>query len=235
MRIYPAIDIKDGSCVRLIQGSYDQVTIYEKDPVKVAKEWQTLGAEMLHVVDLDGARNGIRVNELVVKEIVKNIHIPVQLGGGIRDTKAIETYLAAGVSQVIIGTSALKKPEWLLKMIQTYKGKIIVGIDARDGLIATHGWESLSQVRAIDYIKELEVAGLRRIVYTDIAKDGMLAGPNFEMYGEILQETSLEVIASGGVTTLDDLKILRALGVYGTIVGKALYEGKLKLEEILQC
>ncbi|OLS03187.1 1-(5-phosphoribosyl)-5-[(5-phosphoribosylamino)methylideneamino]imidazole-4-carboxamide isomerase [Tissierella creatinophila] len=235
MVIYPAIDMKDNSCVRLTQGVYEKMTVYEKDPVKVAKRWETMGAEILHLVDLDGAKNGIRVNEPVVKEILKNINIPVQLGGGIRDTQGVKTLLDLGVSQVIIGTVALKNPAWIKEMIQTYGKKIIVSIDAINGLIATDGWQEVSDVKALDYIKQLKSYGLNRIVYTDIEKDGMLIGPNFKIYEELAQNVDIEVIASGGVTTLEDIKKLKVMGLYGAIVGKALYDGKLDLEEVLKC
>lgn len=235
MIIYPAIDLKDQACVRLEQGVYDKMTVYEKDPVKVAKRWENIGAEILHLVDLDGARNGIRINEGVVKKIIENIDIPIQLGGGIRDDESINQLLNIGVDQVIIGTAALKNPEWIKKTIKKYGKKIIVSIDAINGLMATDGWEQVSKVRAIDYIKELESYGLSRIVYTDIAKDGMLAGPNFEIYEEVAKKTSIEVIASGGVTTLEDIKKLKAMDLYGAIVGKALYDGKVDLEEVLKC
>lgn len=235
MIIYPAIDMKDQSCVRLQQGAYDKMTVYEKDPVKVAKRWESIGGEILHLVDLDGARNGNRVNEPVVREILENINIPVQLGGGIRDTEAVNLFLDLGVSRVIIGTAALKNPTWIKETIETYGDRIIVGIDAIDGWIATDGWESVSQVRAVDYIKELESYGLSRIVYTDIKKDGMLSGPNFQMYEELMKEVSLEIIASGGVTTLEDIKKLKEMNLYGAIIGKALYDGELTLEEALKC
>lgn len=235
MIIYPAIDMKDQSCVRLTQGSYEKVTIYEKDPVKVAKNWESIGAKILHLVDLDGARNGNRVNEPIVKEILKNVNIPVQLGGGIRDTEGVSTLLDLGVSQVIIGTAALKNPSWIREIIKNYGNRILVSIDAINGWVATDGWESVSKVKAIDYIKELESYGLSRIVYTDIEKDGMLSGPNFQIYEELLKEVSIEVIASGGITTLDDIKRLKTMGLYGAIVGKALYDGKLDLEEVLKC
>ncbi len=235
MLIYPAIDLKDKSCVRLEQGAYDKMTVYEKNPVKVAKRWEAMGAEILHLVDLDGARDGIRINESVVKKIVENIKIPIQLGGGIRDDESVDQLLNLGVSQVIIGTAALKNPEWIKKTIEKYGNKIIVSIDAINGFMATDGWEEVSKVRAIDYIKELESYGLSRIVYTDIAKDGMLAGPNFEMYEEVSKETSIEIIASGGVTSLEDIKRLKKMNLYGAIVGKALYDGKVDLGEVLKC
>lgn len=234
MIIYPAIDIKDRSCVRLIQGSYDDVTVYDKDPVKVALKWESMGAEILHIVDLDGARDGIRINKDIVKNIVKNVSIPVQIGGGIRDTDGIKTYLDIGVSQVIIGTAAIKNPQWLQDMIRIYEDRIIVSIDAKDGWIATDGWESISRIKAFEYIKELKAYGLKRIVYTDIEKDGMLQGPNFKIYEELEKEVDMEVIASGGVTTMEDLKGLKEIDVYGAIIGKALYDGKLDLEEVLK-
>ncbi|NLI66452.1 MAG: 1-(5-phosphoribosyl)-5-[(5-phosphoribosylamino)methylideneamino]imidazole-4-carboxamide isomerase [Tissierellia bacterium] len=234
MIIYPAIDIKDKSCVRLRQGSYDDVTVYERDPVKVAKTWESMGAEILHIVDLDGARDGIRINEDVIRKIIESVDIPVQVGGGIRDTAGVEIYLNIGASHVIIGTAAIKNPPWLREMIDSYGDKIIVSIDARDGWIATDGWESISKKKASDYIKELKAYGLQRIVYTDIAKDGMLLGPNFKIYEELKDRVDIEVIASGGVTSIDDIRRLRELGLYGAIIGKALYDGKLDLREVLR-
>lgn len=235
MIIYPAIDLKDKSCVRLTQGAYDKMTVYEKDPVKVAKRWEDMGAEILHIVDLDGAKNGDRVNQSVVKEIVENIDIPIELGGGIRDTEGVETLLDLGVSQVIIGTVAVQNPAWVKEMIEKHGDRIIVSIDALNGLLATNGWQEVSDVKAIDFIKKLKSYGLRRIVYTDIEKDGMLIGPNFDIYEELAKEVDIEVIASGGVTTLEDIKRLKSMNMYGAIVGKALYDGKLDLEEVLKC
>lgn len=234
MIIYPAIDIKDKSCVRLTQGSYDNITVYEKDPVKVALKWESMGAKILHLVDLDGARDGKRINESLVRDIVNNVNIPIQIGGGIRDTEGVELYLNMGVSQVIIGTAAIKNPSWLKEMIERYDDKIIVSIDAKNGFIATDGWESISNKKALDYIKELKDIGLRRIVYTDIEKDGMLEGPNFNMYEVLNREVDIEVIASGGVTTMEDINHLKDIGLYGAIIGKALYDGKLNLEEVLK-
>ena len=233
MIIYPAIDIKDQQCVRLVQGSYDDVTVYEKDPVKMALKWEDLGAEILHLVDLDGARDGVRINEHVVKDIVNSVNIPVQIGGGIRDTEGVETYLNHGVKYVIIGTAAIKRPDWLKGMIDKYGERIIVSIDAKDGYIATDGWESTSDKKALDFIRELKDMGLQRIVYTDIAKDGMLIGPNFDIYKELKDEVAIEMIASGGVTTKEDVLKLKEIDVYGAIIGKALYEGKLDLEDVL--
>ncbi len=235
MIIYPAIDMKNQACVRLTQGDYDQVTVYEKDPVKVALRWEATGARVLHLVDLDGARSGERINEPVVREILSRVKIPLQLGGGIRDSRGVKDFLDLGVSRVIIGTAALKNPRWIRDMIRTYGERIVVSIDARGGMIATDGWESLSEVRAVDYIKTLASYGLCRIVYTDISRDGMLEGPNFDMYEDLLGEVSLEIIASGGITTLEDVRRLREMGLYGAIIGKALYDGKMTLEEVLKC
>ena len=235
MIIYPAIDMKDKACVRLTQGSYDRVTRYGEDPVKVAMEWESKGAQVLHLVDLDGARDGKRINQPVVERILKNVSIPVQLGGGIRDTEGVRTFLDLGVSQVIIGTAALRNKPWIREMLDEYGDRIVVSIDAIGGLVATDGWENVSDTRALDYIGELESYGLRRIVYTDIERDGMLGGPNFKMYGDLQQAVSLQIIASGGITTMEDVRRLKSMGLYGAIIGKALYNGNLDLEEVLKC
>lgn len=234
MIIYPAIDMKEGSCVRLVQGDYGRMTIYESDPVKVAKRWESKGARWLHLVDLDGARGGIRVNETVVGRILGSVAIPVQLGGGIRDSETVERYLGDGISRVIIGTAAIKKRDWLREMIRAHGDKIVVSIDAVKGSIATDGWERVSAVKALDLITELEQYGLRRIVYTDIERDGMLGGPNFEIYEELARQSSIEIIASGGITSPEDVKRLREMDLYGAIIGKALYNGDLDLEEALK-
>lgn len=235
MIIYPAIDLKNGQCVRLTRGDYDRMTVYEADPVKVARRWEAEGAQVLHLVDLDGARGGERVNEPVVRRILEAVSIPVQLGGGIRDTAAVETFLQAGVDRVIIGTAALTNPDWIRDMFRQYGQRIIVSIDAVGGLVAVDGWETVSRVRAVDLVRELEGAGLRRVVYTDIEKDGMLAGPNFAMYEELQRLSTVEIIASGGITTLADVRRLREMELYGAIIGKSLYNGNLTLKEVLSC
>lgn len=235
MIIYPAIDLKNGQCVRLTRGDYDRMTVYEADPVKVARRWEAEGAQVLHLVDLDGARGGERVNEPVVRRILEAVSIPVQLGGGIRDTAAVETFLQAGVDRVIIGTAALTNPDWIRDMFRQYGQRIIVSIDAVGGLVAVDGWETVSRVGAVDLVRELEGAGLRRVVYTDIEKDGMLAGPNFAMYEELQRLSTVEIIASGGITTLADVRRLREMELYGAIIGKSLYNGNLTLKEVLSC
>mgnify|MGYP000863673407 CR=1 FL=1 len=235
MIIYPAIDMKDQACVRLIQGDYDRMTVYESDPIKVAKRWEAEGASILHLVDLDGARDGLRVNEAIVKKIIENIFIPVQLGGGIRDSRTIEKFLGYGVGQVIIGTGAIKNREWMKEVINTYGDRVVLSIDAMKGYLATDGWKKVSDVKALDLILELEQFGLKRIVYTDIEKDGMLRGPNFEIYEDLARQSPIEIIASGGITTLEDVRRLKDMGIYGAIIGKALYNGDLDLKEVLKC
>lgn len=235
MIIYPAIDLKDGDCVRLQQGQYDRVTVYDRDPVQVAQRLEKLGAQALHLVDLDGAKEGRTVNQRVIQDIVSNISIPVQLGGGIRESRTVASYLEMGVSQVILGTSALEDRRLLQDLLQAYGPRIIVAVDVRDNYVAAEGWKTTSGVKAVDYIKELEPLGLTRVVYTDIAKDGMLQGPNFSIYEQLLPQVGLEIIASGGITSLSDISKLRGMGLYGAIIGKALYDGKLSLEECLQC
>ena len=235
MIIIPAIDIIQGRVVRLHQGDFSKEKFYSDDPVETALTWQKKGATLLHIVDLDGARDGKRINQPVVERILKNVSIPVQLGGGIRDTEGVRTFLDLGVSQVIIGTAALRNKPWIREMLDEYGDRIVVSIDAIGGLVATDGWENVSDTRALDYIGELESYGLRRIVYTDIERDGMLGGPNFKMYGDLQQAVSLQIIASGGITTMEDVRRLKSMGLYGAIIGKALYNGNLDLEEVLKC
>ncbi len=235
MIIIPAIDIKNGQCVRLIQGDYDQITNYGDNPVSQAMEWQTLGAEMIHLVDLDGAKEGRLMNGELIRKISEQIDAPIEVGGGIRNTQAVENYIQSGVSRVIIGTAAVNDPEWLNQMVQKYGDKICVSIDAKDGKIATEGWLKATDTDAIEYILKLEQMGVKTIVYTDISKDGMMKGPNFEMYEKISKLSKIDVIASGGVSTLADVKRLKEMNLYGAIIGKALYEGAIDLKEALSC
>lgn len=235
MIIIPAIDIKDGRCVRLIQGDYDQVTTYGDDPVSQALKWEALGAQMIHLVDLDGAKYGERVNRDLIGRIAQGVKVPVEVGGGIRDTQAVEDYLSAGVARVIIGTAAIENPEWLAEMVAKHGEKICVSIDAKNGMIATEGWLKESDTQAVDFILKLEAMGVKHIVYTDIAKDGMMQGPNYDMYQEIQQASTIGVIASGGVSSLADVRRLSGMGLYGAIIGKALYEGAIDLKEALAC
>ncbi|MEA3422442.1 MAG: 1-(5-phosphoribosyl)-5-[(5-phosphoribosylamino)methylideneamino]imidazole-4-carboxamide isomerase [Bacillota bacterium] len=235
MIIFPAIDIRNEKCVRLTQGDYSKMTIYGADPVEVAIKWQSKGAEYLHIVDLDGAKDGKRVNGAIIGKIAKNAEIPIQVGGGIRDTKAVEELLGIGVSRVIIGTGAIKDLKWLSELVRIYGEKICVSIDAKNGFVATDGWEQISEISAVVFAENLENIGVRTIVYTDIQKDGMLKGPNFKMYEELMGKVNLDIIASGGITTIGDIETLKRMGIYGAIIGKALYDEKIKLEEVISC
>lgn len=231
MIIYPAIDIIDGKCVRLQQGSYSDVTIFGDNPVEMAMKWESQGAGYLHVVDLDGARSGTSDNSEVIKQIANKLTIPVQLGGGIRSLDTIEKILSNGISRVILGTSAVNNQEMLKQALKEYKDKIVVGIDAKDGMVAIHGWEKTSDFTAIDFARRVEGLGAKTIIYTDISRDGMLNGPNLAAMSDMAKSVGIEVIASGGVSCLKDIINLKATGVRGVIVGKALYTGNIDLKE----
>lgn len=233
MILFPAIDIRGGKCVRLIQGDYNKEDVYG-NPVEMAEKWESIGAEALHVVDLDGAKEGVSQNLDVIKEIVETTNVPIQVGGGIRSIQAIEKLVEIGVSRIILGTAALENPEFLKEAVETFKEKIAVSIDAKNGYVATEGWTKTSERQAADFAKELEALGVKTIIYTDIAKDGMLAGPNFKELQHINEHVNINVIASGGVTTIDDVRQLKALQLYGAIVGKALYTGDFSLETALK-
>jgi phosphoribosylformimino-5-aminoimidazole carboxamide ribotide isomerase len=233
MKLYPAIDIKDGQCVRLRQGVYEDKTVYDDKPWKVAKEFEAAGARFIHLVDLDGAREGRSVNDEAVKEIIENVGIPVEIGGGIRTTEDISKKLNLGVSRVIIGTEAVRRPDFVKESILEFGAdKIVVGIDAKDGKVAVSGWEEISRIYAVDLALLMKDMGVKTIIYTDISKDGMLAGPNIEQTKKLADETGLNVIASGGVSSAEDLRNLEKAGVYGAILGKAIYEHKVDLKEV---
>lgn len=230
--IYPAIDIKDGRCVRLRQGKFDDITVYYENPAEAAALWKGKGAGYIHIVDLDGALEGVPKNLEVIREIAKSVDIPVQIGGGIRSKQTVELLLSAGVRRVIIGTMAVKDRGLLDELVKEYGDKIVVGIDAKDGKVAVEGWEEVSSIDSLELAKELSLAGVKTVIYTDISKDGMMSGPNFEVYGELKQNTTLEIIASGGISSIDDIKRLAAMGVDGAIVGKALYSGAIDFEDL---
>lgn len=233
MIIFPAIDIKDNKCVRLLQGDFDKVNVYGDDPSLMAKKWQDSGAEFIHMVSLNGARGEGNVNDESIKKILDTVHIPIQIGGGIRSKERVKELLNLGVNRVILGSVAIKNKELLKDLVKEYKEKIVVSIDAKDGKVAVEGWEEVSDVDSITLCKELEKIGVKTIVYTDISKDGMLIGPNFDVYEKLSKETSLDIIASGGVTSIDDVKKLKNMNLYGAIIGKALYENKIELREVL--
>lgn len=235
MILFPAIDIKNGQCVRLRQGSFRDVLVYSDVPLKVAKEWEASGASYIHVVDLDGALVGYSVNENAIKEIIDNINIPIQLGGGIRSIKDIENKLNLGVSRVIIGTKAAVDPGFMKEAISIFgPDKVIAGIDAKDGIVAVEGWEKLSEYNAVNLALEMKNVGVETIVYTDISKDGMLQGPNIPHTAEMIAETGLNIIASGGVSSLKDLEVLKEINAYGAIIGKALYENNIELQKAIE-
>lgn len=231
MQILPAIDLRSGKCVNLIQGIAEQETVFSDSPVEMAIRWQAEGAEYLHLVDLDGAFQGESANLQIVREIVDVLDVPVQLGGGIRSIEQIEAVLSLGVHRTILGTAALKQPELVKQACQKHAERIAVGIDAKDGMVATHGWLEVSQKSAVDFAVEL--ADVQTIIYTDIKSDGMLKGPNVEATKDIIEATSANVIASGGVTSLSDIKALKEIGASGAIIGRALYTGDLTLSDAI--
>ena len=239
MEIIPAIDIRGGRCVRLEQGDYNRETVFADDPASVAGRWQEEGAKRLHVVDLDGAREGRPRNEDAVRAILTSAAVPVQVGGGIRDIATIQLYLDAGADRVILGTTAVKDQTTLVNAIVLFRERIVVGVDARGGVVATEGWLEASTVAATDLVKQLSEMGVARIVYTDIARDGLLTGPNFDTILELLEFISglpslVSVVVAGGLSSLDDLRRLSAMGVEGAVVGKALYTGDIHLTEALR-
>ncbi|PEL07594.1 1-(5-phosphoribosyl)-5-[(5-phosphoribosylamino)methylideneamino]imidazole-4-carboxamide isomerase [Bacillus sp. AFS017336] len=235
MILYPAIDLKDGNCVRLEQGDFNKQVIYQNSPLEVALEFEKFGAKVLHIVDLDGARTGERKNASIIKEIVQNTKLKIQIGGGIRSLESISFWLELGVERVILGTAAMKDRQLLEQAISTYGDRIIVGVDAKNSYVAINGWEESTNQDSFEFCKQLELLGVKTVVYTDISKDGMLSGPNIEAYKRLAEETNLNIIASGGVSTLNDLETLSQLNIYGAISGKALYEGKFTVEEALKC
>lgn len=236
MLILPAIDLSDGKCVRLKQGDMNQKTVFSDDPAQMAVRWADAGAQVLHLVDLDGAMVGRSANLEAVGRILEAIEIPVELGGGLRTRDDVARVLDLGVKWAIMGTSALSKPQELTRCLKEFGDRIIVGIDARDGRVAVQGWTETSDVSALDLARKMEALGVRRIIFTDIATDGMLAGPNVESTRAIAEAVSVDIIASGGVTTLNDLRVLKTLerlGVVGAIVGRALYSGTIDLAEAI--
>lgn len=233
MLIYPAIDIRNGNCVRLIKGDYGQETVYGDQPASMAQKWQDAGAEIIHVVDLDAAKEGSPRNLPAIEVIVKQVKVPIQLGGGIRDEATIQRYLNLGVSRLVVGTRAVKDPEWFAEMTQKFPGQLVAGIDAKDNDVATDGWIHTSGVSPIAIAQQLAALPIAGIVYTDIAKDGMLQGPNLEAMKQMAEAIPASVIASGGVSQVSDIEALKSTGVSGCIVGRALYEDRLTLEEAL--
>lgn len=233
MTIYPAIDILGGKCVRLTQGRYGESTIYGDRPWEMAQSFEKKGAKWLHLVDLDGAKAGKPINLDAIKKVVESVNIPIELGGGIRTFDDMETLLDIGISRIILGTSAVKSKKFVEDAVKKHGDKIAVGIDAKDGMVAISGWEEVSDFKAVDFAKDIEKLGVKTIIYTDIATDGMLTGPNLSAMEEMVNSVNMNVIASGGVGKIDDVKNLVPTGVCGVIIGRALYTGNVKLEECL--
>ncbi|HVK11771.1 MAG TPA: 1-(5-phosphoribosyl)-5-[(5-phosphoribosylamino)methylideneamino]imidazole-4-carboxamide isomerase [Gemmataceae bacterium] len=234
MLILPAIDLRGGKCVRLKQGDYARETVFGDDPVGMARRWVSEGAKALHLVDLDGAKAGNPVNGDVIRRIVEAVDVPCQVGGGLRTEADIETTLAAGVARVVLGTRALQDPAWVRDIAQAYPKRIVLGLDARDGKVATHGWLETSEASALDMAREFARWPLYAIVYTDIARDGMLGGPDLEGLAALAAAVPVPVIASGGVTTLQNVRDLAAKRLFGCIIGRALYEGQIDLSAVLE-
>lgn len=237
MLIIPAIDIKEGRCVRLTEGKFEDVEIFSDDPVAVAVKWANKGAMMLHIVDLDGARYGRLTNISILKQIIREVDIPVQVGGGIRNYRDVKSLIVLGASRVILGTILWKDKALAKKLFEDFSEKIIAGIDARDGYVAIEGWQNVLSIDALNFAGEMERLSARRIIYTDIKRDGTLKGPNISNIEKMLKNVNIPLICSGGITFLNDIKKLKrleGLGLEGIIIGKALYKGRIILEEVLK-
>jgi len=236
MIIFPAIDIKEGNVVRLLQGKFDEVTEYSGAPAATAKLWKDKGAQWLHVVDLDGAQTGEMQNIEIILRIAQSVNIPIQTGGGIRKKEDIQKLLEGGIARVILGTKVIEDRIFLKEIVDQWKEKIAISLDCSNGMVAQRGWTSVSNLKAIDFVKDLQGLGLSCLVYTDIARDGMLTGPNLESLTELAENTDIPIIASGGISGIEDIKKLLTIqdkGIIGAITGKALYEGKLDLKEAI--
>jgi phosphoribosylformimino-5-aminoimidazole carboxamide ribotide isomerase len=234
IEIIPSVDIKGGKCVRLYQGNYNRETVFSNDPLDMACKWQSMGAPRIHIVDLDGAATGKIGNMNIIKDIARAMLIPVQLGGGVRDIETIELLLKAGIERVILGTAAVENPTLVVEACRRFNDAIIVGIDARGGLVATRGWVKETQQTAVGLAKAMTMVGVKRFVYTDITRDGTLTEPNITAIAEMIDNVGMPIIAAGGVSSLTHLKILSKIGAEGAIVGKALYTGDVNLKQALK-
>ncbi|MFO0868151.1 MAG: 1-(5-phosphoribosyl)-5-[(5-phosphoribosylamino)methylideneamino]imidazole-4-carboxamide isomerase [Pirellulales bacterium] len=233
-QIWPAIDLRGGKCVRLVQGDYSRETVFGDDPVAMAQRWVDQGARCLHLVDLDGARDGTQANLAAITAIVRAVSVPCQLGGGVREENAIRRLLELGLTRLIIGTKALQEADWFRAMCQQFPQQLALGIDAKGGLVATEGWLKVSTVPATRLARQFDDEPLSALIYTDISRDGMLEGPNFAAVEELQQTVTVPIIASGGVTSAADVTRLRSIGVAGCIIGRSLYEGTLSLADALR-
>ena len=235
MEVIPAIDLRRGRCVRLYQGDYSQETVFSGEPVEVARHWHSLGAERLHIVDLDGAAKGELCHGALVEEIVRAVDIPVELGGGLRSMELVEQVLACGVGRAILGTAALRDAALVEEACRRFGERIVVSVDARGGLVATHGWVERSAVTTVEVAERMAGLGVQRLIYTDIARDGTLSGPNFAAVSALVERAAVPVIAAGVISSVEHVRRLSETGVEGAIVGRALYTGDLDLVEALAC
>lgn len=234
MLIFPATDIYDGKVVRLYKGDYDQMTVYSDNPVEIARSFAACGAEYLHVVDLEGARDGTTPNSDVVRTLVKESGMLVEIGGGIRTEDTVKTYMDMGVARVILGTAAVTDPVFLKKMVALYGERIAVGVDIKDGFVAIKGWTEKSEVTCDAFFEKLQQIGVSTVICTDISKDGALSGTNLQLYRDLSEKYSMQIVASGGISTEEDILALRSMDIYGAILGKALYTGNLNLKEAVK-
>ena len=234
MILEPAIDLKDGKVVRLKKGDFDTVHQVADDPVAVAQAFAAAGAKVIHMVDLDGAKSGSRVNAAIVKEVAEQSGMRIEMGGGIRSMETVESYLSIGVGRVILGTAAVKDPDFLKAALQTYGEKIAVGVDLKDGLVAIKGWTETADLTAFDFFRQMESLGVKTVICTDISRDGAMEGTNRGLYRELSEKFSIDLIASGGVSSLEDVKALAAMGLHGAIIGKAYYIGAIDLRQAVE-
>ena len=234
MKLFPAIDLYDGKAVRLYKGDYNEMTVYSENPIEIARDFENCGAEYIHLVDLEGARDGTTPNIEIVKQIANETTLFCEIGGGIRSMETVDAYLNAGVDRVILGTAAVKDPVFLEQAVAKYKEKIAVGVDVKDGLVAIKGWVEKSEFSCFEFCQKMQDLGVKTIICTDISKDGAMKGTNRELYKELSQKFSLQITASGGVSDIQDVKALRQLDLYGAIIGKAYYIGAIDLKKALE-
>lgn len=234
MKIFPAIDLYSGKAVRLFKGDYSKMTVYSENPLEVARDFEQKGAEFIHLVDLEGAKDGTTPNFETVKSIAENTRLFTEIGGGIRGMETVEKYLGAGVDRVILGTAAVENQDFLNAAVNKYGDKIAVGVDIKDGFVAVKGWTEASSYSCFDFCEKMRETGVKTLICTDISKDGAMQGTNRELYRELAEKFDIDIVASGGVSTLDDIKALKKLGLYGAIIGKAYYIGAIDLKEALE-
>lgn len=234
MKIFPAIDLYGGKAVRLFKGDYSKMTVYSENPLEVARDFEQKGAEFIHLVDLEGAKDGTTPNFETVKSIAENTRLFTEIGGGIRSIETVEKYLGAGVDRVILGTAAVENQDFLKAAVNKYGEKIAVGVDIKDGFVAVKGWTEASSYSCFDFCEKMRETGVKTLICTDISKDGAMQGTNRELYRELAEKFDIDIVASGGVSTLDDIKALKKLGLYGAIIGKAYYIGAIDLKEALE-